>query len=273
MKTIIAATDFSKAGINACNYAADMAMALQSNLLLLHVYQLPAVYTSVPVAFTEEDMRKEAAMNITLLQQKLTRKAGGKIKVEISLRAGIFFEVLQLVCEKINPYAVIMGSQGTTAADCFFFGGHTVQTMKNLQWPVIAVPPGNSFSGIKKIGLACDFDQVADSFPLEEMKSLVKDFKATLHILNTGRQEAFDTEMTNESGKLQQLLKSLHPGYHFINNQHTDDAIIHFAENNNIDLLIVLPKRHSLIDKLLHRSHTRNLILHSHVPVMALQQQ
>jgi nucleotide-binding universal stress UspA family protein len=272
MRTIIAATDFSAAASNACNYAADMAIALQNDLLLVHVYQEPSVYTAVPLVFTREEMRRQAAVNITQLQQKLTRKAAGKIKVEIALSAGSFFQVLQSVCEKSNPYAVVMGSHGTTTPDRSASSSHTIQTMKNLEWPVIAVPPGNSFSGIKKIGLACDFDQVGDSFPLEEIALLVRDFKAALHILDTSRQQVFTKNGSYESEKVQQSLKSLHPGYHFVNNQHTDDAIIHFAENNHIDLLMVLPKRLSLIDKLLHRNSTRNLVLHSHVPVMALQQ-
>jgi nucleotide-binding universal stress UspA family protein len=49
-----------------------------------------------------------------------------------------------------------------------------------------------------------------------------------------------------------------------------DKGIIDFAEGNELDMLIVLPKRHGLIDSLMHRSHTKQLVLHSHVPVMAL---
>ena len=65
---------------------------------------------------------------------------------------------------------------------------------------------------------------------------------------------------------------SLKPSYHFITNDNTDEGIMDFAEKNSIDLLLVLPKRHSLLDKLISKSHTRQLVLHSHVPVMAIQQ-
>ena len=37
MKTIIVATDFSTAALNAAEYAADMALAIQANILLLHI--------------------------------------------------------------------------------------------------------------------------------------------------------------------------------------------------------------------------------------------
>jgi nucleotide-binding universal stress UspA family protein len=45
-----------------------------------------------------------------------------------------------------------------------------------------------------------------------------------------------------------------------------------FAETNSIDLLVVLPKQHSLIEKLLFKSHVRQFVLHSHIPVMALHE-
>ena len=48
MKTIILATDFSSAASNAANYAADMAVALKADLLLLNVPILPVMYGDVP---------------------------------------------------------------------------------------------------------------------------------------------------------------------------------------------------------------------------------
>jgi nucleotide-binding universal stress UspA family protein len=49
MKTIIIPTDFSPAAINAMNYAADMAIAINASLLLFHVYSVPISMTDVPV--------------------------------------------------------------------------------------------------------------------------------------------------------------------------------------------------------------------------------
>ena len=162
-----------------------------------------------------------------------------------------------------------MGSQGTTAAERLFFGGHTVYAMKHLMWPLITVPPGATFSSVKKIGLACDFDKVVDTIPIDEIKMLVNDFNAELHVLNTGKKEVFDPEIVFESGMLQEMLRPSKTHCNFIINPDTDEGILDFVEKNNIDLLIVLPKRHGLLDKLIHKSHTKQLVLRSHVPVMA----
>ena len=268
MKTILVATDFSPAALNAANYAADMALAINADILLLHVYQIPVVYLEVPVV-NEEDMMQEAEKDINKIKEQLTRKTSGKLNIGTEVRVGVFFQELNTVCERIKPYNVVMGSQGTTAPERLFFGSHAVYAMKHLTWPLITVPPGATFSSVKTIGLACDFDKVVDSTPVDEIKMLAKDFNAELHILNTGKKEVLKPELIFESGLLPEMSEPLKPKYHFIANENTDESIMDFAEKNHINLLVVLPKRDGLFDKLIDKSYTKQLVLYSHVPVMA----
>lgn len=165
-----------------------------------------------------------------------------------------------------------MGSQGTTAAERFFFGGHAVHAMKHLQWPLITVPHEAVFSTFKKIGLALDFDKTSETTPVEETKQLVKDFGAELHVLNAGNASTYGADTVYESGVLRQLLGNTEPKFHFITSNDLDEGIMEFAEKEQIDLLVILPKHHSFVEKLLYRSHTKNLVLHSRIPVMALHQ-
>ena len=272
MKTILIATDFSPAALNAANYAADMALAINADILLLHVYQIPVVYLEVPVAVNEESIMQDAEKEILKLEKELIRKTGGKLNMETEVRMGIFFPELKSVCEHVKPYTVVMGSQGKTAAERLLFGSDAVNAMKHLMWPLITVPPEATFSAVKKIGLACDFAKAVDTTSLDEIKMLVNDFNAELYVLNTGEKDVFNPEIVFESDVLEEILKPLKPNYHLINNQNTDENIMDFAEKNHIDLLVVLPKRHNLLNKLIHKSHTKQLVLHSHVPVMALHQ-
>jgi len=272
MKTILMATDFSPAALNAANYAADMALAINADMLLLHVYQIPVSYNEIPVIVKTEDMMQNAEKVINELKEQLTRKTGGKLNIKTEVNMGVFFLELKTICERIKPYTVVMGSQGTTTAERLFFGSHTVYAMKHLMWPLITVPSEAKFSSVKKIGLACDFDKVVNTTPIDEIKMLVNDFNAELHVLNTGKKKVFNPEIVFESGLLQKMLYALKPNYHFITNENTDEGIMDFAEKNHIDLLVVLPKRHGLLDKLIHKSHTKQLVLNSHVPVMALHQ-
>lgn len=270
MKTLLVATDFSPAALNASNYAADMAMAINASIHLLHVYSIPVSYSEIPLPINEADIKKNAENKINEIKNQLYRKTEGKINIETEVVMGSFFYSLQESCDRIQPYLVVLGSQGTTSAERLLFGGHTVYAMKHLMWPIITVPLKARFTAIQKVGLACDFDNVIDTTPIDEIKILVNDFNAELHVLNTSKKKEFKPEAVFESGMLEEMLSPLKHNYHFLTNDDIDEGILEFVETNNIDLLMVLPKRHNLFDAMIHSSHTKRLVLHSHVPVMAL---
>ena len=272
MKKILVATDFSPAADNAAQYAADLALAIDADLCLLHVYQIPIVYYEVPIAVGEEDMRADIETKLLDLKNNLTELTEGKLSITTEHSVGAFFDELKAPGEKLQPYLVVMGSQGSTATERIFFGTHAVYAMQNLRWPLLTVPIEARYSGVKKIGLACDFKKVVDTLPIDEIKKIMTDFKGELHVLNTGHQEIYDADTVFESGMLQEMLKPLMPYYHFITHKDIDQGIIEFADNQQIDLLVVVPKRHGLLDKLTHKSHTKQLVLHSHIPVMALHE-
>ena len=272
MKTIITAVDFSDASINAANYAADMALAIHANLLVVHIYQIPVAYLEIPVAPAEDQARIDIEESLSQLKKQLIKRTGGDVSIRSWFITGIFFPALKGLCEELKPYAVVMGSQGTTAAQRVLFGGHTVYAMKHLMWPLITVPPHAGFLQIKKIGLACDFTKAIDSTPVEEIKRLVEDLHAELHVINSGRDETYQPDTVFESGMLQEILAPLKPQYHLITGENADEGIISFVEDNNIDLLVTLPKRRGLLEMLAHRSISKQLVLHSDVPVMTMHQ-
>lgn len=270
MKTIVVATDFSTDAFNAATYAAGMARVVNADLYLIHVYQIPVSYGDMAYSISLDDMEQIAQKDMKEFHDRLLMESGDMIKIGTEVRLGIFFNELQEVCDSIKPYAVVMGCQGKTAAEHILLGSHAVYAMKHLEWPLMTVPAGAAFSSLGKIGLACDFNDVAHTIPAGEISTFVKDLNAELHVLNTGKEKVFNTGIVFESGVLRDMMGSLDPQYHFIANENIEEGIIDFTEKNHIDLLIVLPKRHTLIDRLVHRSHSKQLVLHSHVPVLAL---
>jgi hypothetical protein len=71
---------------------------------------------------------------------------------------------------------------------------------------------------------------------------------------------------------LDSLLQDLHPRYHFLHKEDIVDAITEFSEKNNLDLMIVIPKKHKFIENIFHKSSSAGLVKHSHVPVVAIHE-
>lgn len=270
MKKILVATDFSPAATNAVYYAADMARVLHAGIVLLNVYQVPVPYTELPMALDTEDIKADAEKKLDSIREELALGTNEEINITTIAKLGLFYDSIDEACEEVQPYVVVMGSQGTTAAERFLFGGHTVHAMKHLNWPLITVPPASEFEGLKKIGLACDFNDVEDTVPVAKINKLLSDFNAELHVLNTGMKEQFDPELVFQSGVLRGILHNPGHVYHYITAEDTDQGIIDYAVEKDIDLLVVIPKEHSFLERIFFRSHSKHMVLHSPIPVMAL---
>ncbi|WP_162915497.1 universal stress protein [Paraflavitalea soli] len=269
MKTLIVATDFSAIARNATQYAMEMARAIEASVHLLHVYQLPANYGMLDIPISMPDWEQGTEDLMDGLKKQLEQDNGGQVSVSTEVRMGDFVLELTTVCDRLQPYAVIMGCKGSTAVERVFLGTHAIQAMKHLVWPVITVPLEAKFNVIRKIGLACDLAEPEMTVPLDSIIRLVTDFKATLHVINTHNEQSYDPQLVSASGWLGAKLKDVQHKFHFIKGD-TEAAILHFAQSNNMDLLIVLPRQHSFWDTLIYKSHTKQFVLKSHIPLMAL---
>lgn len=273
MKTIIVATDFSPAAINAMNYAADMALQIDASIMLVNIYQVPVAVTDTPLIMVSvEELRKTAEERLTELKSSLSHVTSGKLKIYTEAVLGDVADELETLCEKINPFAVIMGTMGHTSLERTLFGSTTLTAIRHLKWPVIAVPKGKQYgSGIRKIGLASDFREVVESIPFDTIKQFVSAFNAELHILNVDyNNRQFKPDTPEQSALLHTALESLKPQYHFIEHPDIEDGINSFAEKNNLDLIIAIPRRHKLLEGLFRKSSTRQLVFESHVPVACM---
>jgi nucleotide-binding universal stress UspA family protein len=272
MKKILVTTDFSESASNAVKYATGLAVALDADLTLLHIYQQPVPLSEIPVIIDrEKDIQKMEDALIQLCNE-LKAKTSRVIDIHYAILYEPFFTALSEYCDKIQPYLVVMGSQGSTAAERLLIGGHTVHTMKHLRWPVLTVPPDACFNGISKIGLACDLHDVPAMVPAQKLNKLTDDLHAELHVLNIGKPGTYDTELLPGSEALSRLRGKVKPTFHFLTGRDTDRGIIEFADKIHINLLVVLPREHGYLHRIFHSSHTQYFVLHSHVPVLALQQ-
>lgn len=274
MNIIVCPTDFSEPATTAAYYAADMAKATKMSLGLLHVCQLPVTISEVPVPpYALDTAIAEAKQMMDDLRKKLLSRTGGTVMIYAEVRQGYFMSDLTDYCEKVNPYAVVIGSENAKGAERLLYGASTFSAITQLQWPVIVVPEAAVFSGIRKIGLACDLNDVVDTIPEREIELLVSTFKAELHVLHVSSSNTdFSPGEVAESGLLQELLSRLNPHYHFMKGDHTEKTIIDFVEQHDFDLLFIFPKHHNILESLFRHSRSKRMVTQSHIPVVALHE-
>lgn len=275
MKTLIVPTDFSAVADNAASYAFDMARSIGANLLFLHVYNLPVAVSEIPVVvIPEDDIRKNAEEKLEELKNRYNAKQNGDIQITTKAILGVLEDELRTLCTDSAPLAVVMATSGPNALERLLFGSNTIIAMKRLIAPVIIVPAGTKYHAVKKIGFACDLKNVMESTPAEEIKSLVSNFNAELHVLNIDHDNKHYTlEAQQEVANLGALLSDVSPAFHYVENESVEDGINSFVDKNNIDLLIIIPKKHSLIDSIFQKSLSKEMVMRTHVPMVAIHEE
>lgn len=280
MKTLVVPTDFSSVSVNALNYAVDMAQAINAGIVLLHVYNVPVSYTDAPVSpvttISIEEVKRTAEERLEEMKKNLINVTSGQLTVYTEARLGDTIDELEELCKSVDPFAIIMGSHGTSGLERMIMGSTTLTAIRHLKHPVIVVPPGTTYHGIKRIGLACDFKEVVESTPVEYIKSIVREFGADLYVLNVQHEEDDNKKRTDgtimDTTYLDAMLEDIKPVYFFLDRENVVEGINEFAEKNNLDLVMVIPKKHRLIDNLFHKSRSRELVTHAHVPIVTIHE-
>lgn len=277
MKTIIIATDFSPVALNATNYGVDMALAINASVLLVHVFQVPVSYNNnmdVPLPIIDVNQIEEINREkIQTLKEQLLHITSNKLQVDTEVRMGMLTDELEEISGKIKPFAIVMGNKGGGAVERLLVGSSALSAIKNITTPVVIVPSGATFNGIKKIGFACDLKKIEEATPVDYLKEWATTFDARLDILNVDHnKDSFSPEVKEKTSFLQSLLGDIKTGFFFINNENVEDGINEFAESNNVDLLLVVPRKHNLFERLFQKSHSSDLVFHSRIPILSIHE-
>jgi nucleotide-binding universal stress UspA family protein len=112
------------------------------------------------------------------------------------------------------------------------------------------------------------------STPSVPIKKILKTFQPSFHIMNVDSEHyvALTEAYQAERNKLKEMFSEFNPEFYFLGLQHVDEAISQFAKDKNVDLIIMVHKDQTILSRLFVKSHTKQLIYHSSVPVLALHE-
>lgn len=269
MRKFLVPVDFSETAINAAKYAADLVKGLpDSHLILYHVYNKISLAT---LSARDEGSRQKVSEQ-ALDEVKKQIDAAGASFISCVAEEGVFIENLSdyVLGNKID--LIIMGITGSSRIKQVFMGTNTLNVVRNVNCPVMIIPPEAAFQGVKKVVLTSDFNDVARTHPFEAIEKILTLFNPQLEILNVNEElyVELSEEYKIERRSMEEALGKYNPGFSFLRAYDFVDGINTFIESRGIDALITLPKRHGFLSQLFKTSHTKKLVYHSKVPIIAI---
>jgi nucleotide-binding universal stress UspA family protein len=272
MKKIIVPVDFSSTAYNAAVFAGNLAIFYGAELLLYHAYNLPLVMAenAFPIVDVRE-MQKAADHDLDLLAQKLQAGLRTQITIATQSEAGDLVNGLSSLCDAVQPDLIVMGISGKDALTKLLIGSNTIRVIHQIGYPVLVVPPKAGFTPVLRMGLACDYKNISETTPVALLKKMVNDFSATLHVVTVDDGETeFSDETISEAFLVNRLFNEVNPVYASVAASDVTQALNAYAAHHRLDWLVMIPKKHTLLQKIFTRSHADEMLYHTHLPVLCM---
>lgn len=286
MKTILVPVDFSDTSKNAAIYALNLASVLGAKTIILyHAFQatssaaplMVADTSSIPITalpLMDIDAIQEISINnIKYLKQSIQSFCPPGVVIEEKAEYDTLDDI-DGVCKNTGADLIVMGVTGLGKIEEVLMGSMAISVVKTTKVPVIVVPAEAKYATVKNIMLASDFKKVAETMPLQLIRSFLNATNAKLYVLNIfeGDKE-ISSDKTYQKELLNSLLKEYKPEIYFESNDSFMNGINDFVETNRIDMIITIPKRHSFFEGLFKERHIKALAFHSQVPLMYIHEE
>ena len=274
MKKIIVPVDFSATSVNAAEFAGNLAIFYGAELWLYHAYEMPVGVGEISwPLYNVQELQQAATTEIDNLRQQIQSRLRSKITIHTKAEMAPLVDGIDDLCKEVQPDLVVMGLSGKDALTKLVVGSNTIRVIQHIKYPVLVIPTKATFTPVLRIGFAYDYQKMEASTPVALVKKVVKDFNAECYVLNVDYQDAnFDINVVDESFRIRNLFRDLNPVYDSIESEDVTQGLNKYADEKRLDWLVVIPKKHTLLQKIFNRSHSQDLLYHTHLPILCIHE-
>jgi nucleotide-binding universal stress UspA family protein len=280
MKKILIPTDFSDPSINAARFALALANVIDGQTLLCHAFSVPvqapmAAQVSLPV-IDYATVQQQTQDRLTTMAKQLEEEASkgwlaNSRPIQFAADGGPFIDVINDMVEKEKANMLVMGMSGDGAVSQFFLGSCGREMISDAKIPVLLVPSSATFMGINKIAFATDLSE-GDIDVIHSLATFASQFNAEILVAHVSEGQGDDDK---QRAKIADFLNDItskvnYPRIYFrdIKQMNVDEGLDWLTEHGQIDMLVMVHHRSSLIDVLFNRSHTQKLARRIDIPLM-----
>jgi nucleotide-binding universal stress UspA family protein len=277
MRKILIPTDFSENSMNAVKYATELFKYERSEIYLLHAFS-DSVY---------EDKARLADAVFEELQQKALQKAKDNLEetrkqiigfspnpkhnLHTIAEFGLLVDSVNDWVEKENIDVVVMGTKGETADKKITFGSNTLQVIKYVKCPVLAIPAVYGDVHPKHLLFPTDYQLPYKRRELKLVSNIAKCFVSKMDFLYVSKFPSLSLRQQDNKKFLEVSFCDNQTNFHQVSGTNVTKAINTFIIENPIDMLVMVNTRHSYLENILYQSTIEKIGLKIDIPFLVLQ--
>ncbi len=277
MRTVIIPTDFSETASNAIRYAVELFKYERSKFIIMNAFADEVYENSMEMDrdFFEEYKQKCEEATINALQkviaQTLEISHNPKHTYEYTAKFGSLVDEVNDLANMHNADTIVMGTKGKSNKDDVTFGSQTLQVIKYVSCPVIAVPVGFHGYPLENILFPTDYMFPFKRRELKLVTTMAKRFVARVHFLHISNAKELTHRQKDNKLIATGCFKDVKTSYLKAPGEDITAVINETLKDNNISMLVMVNHRHSYLENLLYRSTIEKIGLDIKIPFLVLQ--
>ncbi|MBC7382098.1 MAG: universal stress protein [Bacteroidia bacterium] len=267
---ILVPTDFSTAADNALSYGIGLAIKANAEMQILHINQVALVDATIPAETYQlfvkeiEDQTKE---NFSKLESVLN--ASG-VKYALHSRYGFVADEICDFSQKHEIDLIVMGTTGASGFEEILVGSNAASVVSKTVVPLLVVPANTSYKEIGRIVYATDYNE--PEFPaLIRLVYYAELFDCILDVVHvkSDSDKYFNAE-NNFFIKNKEKITYNKIRYTKLEKGDIIETINNYVDSVQADLLVMAKHNRNFFDRLFHRSLSKNMAFHTHIPLLVL---
>lgn len=277
MRKILIPTDFSDNAMNAIRYAVELFKYERSDFLIMHAYA-DEVYDH------DTTISRQALEELKVATGRNSDQELSKILDSIQMISpnprhtyetlsifGTLVDEANDIVDRENIDIVIMGTRGKNNNRALTFGSNTLQVIKYVKCPVLAIPSECSYTQPKNILLPTDFLLPYKKRELKLLSTLAKSFRSKINFLLASKYQNLSLRQEDHKEFLKDCLPDSEMEFHIISSDDLTMTINRFIIDNPTDLLVMFNSRRSYLENLLYQSSIDKIGLEIKIPFLVMQ--
>lgn len=277
MRKILIPSDFSDNSFNAIKYATELFKHGPCEIYLLYayydeVYDAKLKMGDVPFEELKEEIRLKADDFLKELKKRVFHfSPNPKHSIHTKTEFSLLVDAVNDWVDKENIDVVVMGTKGKTADKNITFGSNTLQVIKYVKCPVLAIPSVYTDVHPKRILFPTEFLLPFKRRELKLLSTIAKCFASKIDFLHVSKFQSLSLRQLDNKTFLEASLAENQ--VEFVQKGETDvtKAINTYIAENPIDMLVMINTRHSYLENILYQSTIEKIGLHIDIPFLVLQ--
>jgi nucleotide-binding universal stress UspA family protein len=271
MKTIVLATDFSANATQAAHFAAQLARDQKSRLILFHAFHIwpdnPA--KTGDFALSVQATRESSEKALKRLSSDLAEAVGDTLPIDCIAQEGHTMNAIRAITQARNADLLIMSTVGTAPQSAQIMGSIATEMVEESNVPLLLVPPGVGYAGIKNVVLGIDLAVPPNAVALENALLFARSFGSVINVLCIS-QTPEDPDLRERSEHIRRLMISQPHTLSIVAGDNVYNTLLDFSADNKADLIMMLPQSRSWLWKLFGEGETQRVARLTDVPLLAI---